>query len=62
MGIKGLAKLLSDEAPDSIREVPLSSLHGRKIAGMASVWAPDYAPVYLSKSEIDHVFNPPSSL
>ena len=37
MGIKGLAKLLSDEAPDSIREVPLSSLHGRKIAVDASM-------------------------
>lgn len=32
MGIKGLAKLLSDEAPDCIREVELKSLHGRKIA------------------------------
>ena len=37
MGIKGLAKLLSDEAPDSIRDVPLSSLHGRKIAIDASM-------------------------
>jgi len=37
MGIKGLAKLLSDEAPDCIREVPLSSLHGRKIAIDASM-------------------------
>ncbi|KAL7532787.1 hypothetical protein ACHAXR_004843 [Thalassiosira sp. AJA248-18] len=37
MGIKGLAKLLSDESPDSIREVPLSSLHGRKIAIDASM-------------------------
>ncbi len=37
MGIKGLAKLLSDEAPDCIREVPLSSLHGRKIAVDASM-------------------------
>lgn len=37
MGIKGLAKLLSDEAPDSIRDVPLSSLHGRKIAVDASM-------------------------
>uniref|UniRef100_A0A7S2R6Z8 Flap endonuclease 1 n=1 Tax=Eucampia antarctica TaxID=49252 RepID=A0A7S2R6Z8_9STRA len=37
MGIKGLAKLLSDEAPDSVREVPLSSLHGRKIAIDASM-------------------------
>lgn len=37
MGIKGLAKLLSDESPDSIREVPLSSLHGRKIAVDASM-------------------------
>ena len=37
MGIKGLAKLLSDEAPDSLREVSLSSLHGRKIAIDASM-------------------------
>jgi len=37
MGIKGLAKLLSDEAPDSIREVPLSSLQGRRIAIDASM-------------------------
>jgi flap endonuclease-1 len=37
MGIKGLAKLLSDEAPDSVREIPLSSLHGRKIAIDASM-------------------------
>ncbi|KAL7527682.1 hypothetical protein ACHAWF_007160 [Thalassiosira exigua] len=37
MGIKGLAKLLSDESPDSIRDVPLSSLHGRKIAVDASM-------------------------
>ena len=37
MGIKGLAKLLSDEAPDCIREVPLSSLQGRKIAIDASM-------------------------
>mmetsp|Transcript_5623 Transcript_5623/g.7174 ORF Transcript_5623/g.7174 Transcript_5623/m.7174 type:complete len:451 (-) Transcript_5623:214-1566(-) len=37
MGIKGLAKLLSDEAPDCIKEVPLSSLHGRKIAIDASM-------------------------
>lgn len=37
MGIKGLSKLLSDEAPDCIREVPLSSLHGRKIAVDASM-------------------------
>jgi flap endonuclease-1 len=37
MGIKGLAKLLSDEAPDCIREVPLSELHGRKIAIDASM-------------------------
>ena len=37
MGIKGLAKLLSDEAPDSLREVPLSSLQGRKIAVDASM-------------------------
>jgi len=32
MGIKGLAKLLSDEAPGCIKEVPLSSLQGRKVA------------------------------
>lgn len=37
MGIKGLAKLLSDEAPDCVREVPLSSLQGRKIAIDASM-------------------------
>mmetsp|Transcript_20667 Transcript_20667/g.30407 ORF Transcript_20667/g.30407 Transcript_20667/m.30407 type:complete len:434 (-) Transcript_20667:116-1417(-) len=37
MGIKGLAKLLSDEAPDCIREVPLNSLHGRKVAIDASM-------------------------
>mmetsp|Transcript_36568 Transcript_36568/g.88146 ORF Transcript_36568/g.88146 Transcript_36568/m.88146 type:complete len:436 (+) Transcript_36568:86-1393(+) len=37
MGIKGLAKLLSDEAPDCIRDAPLSSLHGRKIAIDASM-------------------------
>mmetsp|Transcript_16161 Transcript_16161/g.22757 ORF Transcript_16161/g.22757 Transcript_16161/m.22757 type:complete len:445 (+) Transcript_16161:180-1514(+) len=37
MGIKGLAKLLSDEAPDCMREVPLNSLHGRKIAIDASM-------------------------
>lgn len=37
MGIKGLAKLLSDEAPDSVKEVPLASLHGRKIAIDASM-------------------------
>lgn len=37
MGIKGLAKLLSDEAPDSLREVPLASLQGRKIAVDASM-------------------------
>lgn len=32
-----MAKLLSDEAPESIKEVPLSSLHGRKIAIDASM-------------------------
>lgn len=37
MGIKGLAKLLADEAPDCVREVPLSSLQGRKIAIDASM-------------------------
>ncbi|KAL7565558.1 hypothetical protein ACA910_003830 [Epithemia clementina (nom. ined.)] len=37
MGIKGLAKLLSDEAPDSIRDVELKSLQGRKIAIDASM-------------------------
>ena len=37
MGIKGLAKLLSDEAPECIREIPLNSLHGRKIAVDASM-------------------------
>lgn len=37
MGIKNLAKLLSDEAPASIKEVPLSSLQGRKLAIDASM-------------------------
>jgi flap endonuclease-1 len=37
MGIKGLAKLLSDEAPLSLKEVPLSHLHGRKLAIDASM-------------------------
>ena len=37
MGIKGLAKLLSDEAPGCIKEVPLSSLQGRKVAIDASM-------------------------
>lgn len=37
MGIKGLAKLLADEAPDSIKEANLSQLHGRKIAIDASM-------------------------
>ncbi|GKY97933.1 elongation of fatty acids protein 2 [Mayamaea pseudoterrestris] len=37
MGIKSLAKLLADEAPDCIREVELKSLHGRKIAIDASM-------------------------
>jgi len=37
MGIKGLAKLLSDESPECIKEVSLSSLHGRKIAIDASM-------------------------
>lgn len=37
MGIKGLAKLLSDEAPESIRDVEFKSLHGRKIAIDASM-------------------------
>jgi len=37
MGIKGLAKLLADEAPESIRDVTLSSIHGRKIAVDASM-------------------------
>lgn len=37
MGIKGLAKLLSDEAPECLKEVELKSLHGRKIAIDASM-------------------------
>lgn len=37
MGIKQLAKLLSDEAPECIKELPLSNLHGRKIAIDASM-------------------------
>ncbi|KAL3805415.1 hypothetical protein ACHAWO_006219 [Cyclotella atomus] len=37
MGIKNLAKLLSDEAPSSIKSVPLSSLSGRRLAIDASM-------------------------
>eukprot|EP00592_Proboscia_alata_P004191 CAMPEP_0194371126 /NCGR_PEP_ID=MMETSP0174-20130528/19500_1 /TAXON_ID=216777 /ORGANISM="Proboscia alata, Strain PI-D3" /LENGTH=440 /DNA_ID=CAMNT_0039148989 /DNA_START=59 /DNA_END=1381 /DNA_ORIENTATION=- len=37
MGIKGLAKLLADEAPGCVKEVPLSSLQSRKIAIDASM-------------------------
>lgn len=37
MGIKQLAKLLSDEAPECIKESPLASLNGRKIAVDASM-------------------------
>jgi flap endonuclease-1 len=37
MGIKNLAKLLSDEAPASLKEVPLSSLQGRRLAIDASM-------------------------
>ena len=37
MGIKGLAKLLSDEAPECIKEVQLKSIHGRKVAIDASM-------------------------
>lgn len=37
MGIKGLAKLLSDEAPDCLREVELKSLQGRKLGVDASM-------------------------
>jgi flap endonuclease-1 len=37
MGIKGLTKLLSDEAPDCVKEVDLASLTGRKVAIDASM-------------------------
>jgi flap endonuclease-1 len=37
MGIKGLGPLLRDEAPQSIKEVNLASLNGRKIAIDASM-------------------------
>eukprot|EP00588_Corethron_pennatum_P011105 CAMPEP_0194272680 /NCGR_PEP_ID=MMETSP0169-20130528/6175_1 /TAXON_ID=218684 /ORGANISM="Corethron pennatum, Strain L29A3" /LENGTH=408 /DNA_ID=CAMNT_0039015399 /DNA_START=50 /DNA_END=1276 /DNA_ORIENTATION=- len=37
MGIKGLAKLLSDEAPECIEEQPLNSLQGRRVAIDASM-------------------------
>lgn len=37
MGISGLARLLSDEAPESMKEVDLDSLTGRKVAIDASM-------------------------
>lgn len=37
MGIHGLSKLLSDEAPDCMKEVDLDSLTGRKVAVDASM-------------------------
>lgn len=37
MGIHGLTKLLSDEAPDCMKEVDLDSLTGRKVAVDASM-------------------------
>ena len=37
MGIQGLTKLLSDEAPNCMKEVGLDSLTGRKVAVDASM-------------------------
>lgn len=37
MGILGLTKLLSDEAPGCMKEVDLDSLTGRKVAVDASM-------------------------
>lgn len=37
MGIHGLTKLLSDEAPNCMKEVDLDSLTGRKVAVDASM-------------------------
>lgn len=37
MGIQGLTKLLSDEAPNCMKEVDLDSLTGRKVAVDASM-------------------------
>lgn len=37
MGIHGLTKLLSDEAPSCMKEVDLDSLTGRKVAIDASM-------------------------
>lgn len=37
MGIVGLTKLLSDEAPNCMKEVDLDSLTGRKVAVDASM-------------------------
>lgn len=37
MGITGLTKLLSDEAPNCMKEVDLDSLTGRKVAVDASM-------------------------
>lgn len=37
MGIKGLMKLISDEAPDAVREHELVNFNGRRIAIDASM-------------------------
>lgn len=37
MGIKGLTKLLSDEAPQAIKECDIQAYNGRKIAIDASM-------------------------
>jgi len=37
MGIKGLTKLLSDEAPEAIKEMEMEGLTGRKVAVDASM-------------------------
>jgi flap endonuclease-1 len=38
MGIKGLMKLILDEAPASVKEGEMKNYFGRKIAIDASMW------------------------
>jgi len=38
MGIKGLMKLIGDEAPSCIKEGEMKNYFGRKIAVDASMW------------------------
>ena len=38
MGIKGLMKLIQDEAPGAVKEGEMKNYFGRKIALDASMW------------------------